>query len=209
MPRRPAARLVPVAGLALAAGFAAPATTAPVPAHLMPKDPPLAYPTRVGTTWVYDHSGADRTVVVSRVEDRDGAKLVTTEFVGGDGRRTPHAVVAVSADGVFLVAERGTALAEPRCLLKLPYREGQTWRSAWGGLVEARTAGPWEKVKVPAGEFVAVRVRSKHAHDLIGDDGSATSWYAHGVGLVRYADGGGQIRLENDLVLKSFTPGKD
>src|SRR5579872_908435 len=63
---------------------------APVPAHLMPKEPPLAFPTRPGTTWVYEGIDDERTVVISAVKElKDGSKLVTTENVGADGKRTP------------------------------------------------------------------------------------------------------------------------
>ena len=44
--------LLTIVGLAVAIPLAG----APVPTHLMPKDPPLAFPTCVGTKWVYDHN---------------------------------------------------------------------------------------------------------------------------------------------------------
>jgi hypothetical protein len=75
MPRR----LVISAVLLL--GLLAFAPAAPVPKHLMPKDPPLTFPTTVGTKWVYElPNGSEQTIVISEVkEEKDGAKVVTME----------------------------------------------------------------------------------------------------------------------------------
>jgi hypothetical protein len=175
---------------------------APVPTHLMPKDPPLTFPTRVGTKWVYETGSGDMTVVISEVkEEKDGARLVTAEQISADGTRTLYMVWHVSTGGVLLVAERGRHYAEPWCIFKLPHREGQTWgtRSRYVGdkadLVGEMTSGPTEKVRVPAGEFSTMRVEW-----AINGRKLAPYWYAHGVGLVQ---------LGQHMKLKSFTPGKD
>lgn len=82
------------------------APAAPVPFHLMPKDPPLAFPTKVGTTWVYEGNGGTQTITISEVtEEKDGAKLVTTERVLEDGKRAPHMVRRISGAGVFILSE--------------------------------------------------------------------------------------------------------
>jgi hypothetical protein len=195
-------RILFAAALALVLTPSAPA--APVPTHLMPKNPPLAVPTRVGSTWVYERDGQEVTLVVSKVEEKDGARLVTTERVGQDGTRVPHQVVSVSEGGVFLVTnEVGQVYDPPLCLLKLPHREGQAWEVKAGppGLALGTgrmTAGPVEVVKTGSGTVRAARVElgsSPGGPPVI----KATFWYADGVGLVR-GDG---------MVLKSFTPGKE
>lgn len=174
---------------------------APVPTHLMPRDPPLAFPTQVGTTWVYEGIDDERTVVISAVKElKDGSKLVTTENVGPDGKRTPDMVRRVSADGIFLVSENGQDYDEPWCVVQLPHREGRVWetrvREKGAEDVGKRTAGPIEKVRVLAGEFLAARIDWEFTRGAI--TYKATYWYANGIGLVQ----------SDDLKLKSFTPGK-
>jgi hypothetical protein len=162
----------------------------------MPKEAPFAYPTTVGTTWVYDMGGGrEETLTISRVEDKDGAKLVTTERVGADGKRSHHMTLSVSAKGVYLVSEGGRAYQTPWCIFKLPHREGDTWQTeGHGGDMKA---GPVEKVKIPAGEVTAARVEW-----TLGDGRVANYWYAHGIGLVKM---GGAANKG----LKSFTLGKE
>jgi hypothetical protein len=107
----------------------------------------------------------------------------------------------ITTGGLFLVSERGQNYAQPWCLCKLPHRDGQTWETRFrheghpSESVGKMTAGPIEKVRVPAGEFSAARVEWEL-------DGAklAPYWYAHGVGLVRLGD---------LMKLRSFTPGTD
>jgi hypothetical protein len=176
---------------------------APVPAHLMPGEVRLSFPTRVGTTWVYDGLYGKRTIVSSAVKEVDGAKLVTTELVGDDGKRTPQAVTRVSAEGVFLAEEGGWKFGESWCLYKQLHRPGRTWKVEFATRRAQRvwvvTAGPVEKVRVPAGEYTAARVE----WELSEDDGprqKQTYWYADNVGMVQ---------MDDSMKLKSFTPGTE
>ena len=180
--------------LALGLALQSSAPAAPVPKHLMPKEQPFAFPTTVGTTWVYvDGNNTESTIRISAVEEKDGAKHVITEYVYADGTRPHHMTRAVSDQGVFLVAEHGGKYSEPWCVFKLPHKQGQRWETGHG----LRTSGPVETVKVPAGEFVAARVDWQMDETRV-----ARYWYAHGVGVV-FTDGGGSI-----WKLKQFTPGK-
>jgi hypothetical protein len=168
------------------------APAAPVPKHLLPKEPSFTFPTRVGTKWVYECYSIEVTIVISEVKEQsDGSKLVTTEFVCGE-ERTPHQVMRVSAAGVFLLADGAEQYDEPWLIWQLPHREGQSWTTNNGPM----TAGPVEKVKVGAGEFSAARVE----WNFTGGPGKVTKWYANNVGLVK---------MDENMVLKSFTPGKD
>jgi hypothetical protein len=178
---------------------------APVPTHLMPQDtpPPLDFPTARGTTWVYEGDYGKRTVVVTEVqEEKDGAKLVTTEKIGADGKRTPYLVTRISAEGVFVVAEGRRKYDEPWCILKLPHRPGRTWQTEVSGNGPAGIAtmktGPIEKVTVAAGTFLAARVEWELKYK--GGGRKATCWYAHGVGL---------IQMDENMKLTTFTLGKD
>jgi hypothetical protein len=169
----------------------------------VPKDPPLTFPTSVGTTWVYERKSVEETIVISEVkEERDGAKRVTTEKVEKGGKRTPHAVMSISARGVFVVSEVGEVYDSPWCLLKLPHRPGQSWevKTRGGAFLGdgTMTARPVETVREPAGEFSAARVVRKLALVERRPE-QVTYWFADGVGLIQTDDG---------LRLKSFTPGK-
>jgi len=171
----------------------------------MPKEPPFAFPTKVGTTWVYEVEGKEKTLVISRSENETGGTLVTTEWVIANGNRTPHMVISVTDKGVFLVTEDGVKYDERVCVLKLPHIKGQTWQANTSkpmpfiAIAGTKTAGPIERVKVPAGEFNAARVDSSFTFNG-GLACEATHWYAHGIGLVQ---------LDDDLKLKSFKPGRD
>jgi hypothetical protein len=167
---------------------------APVPKHLMPKDPPFNYPATVGSTWVYEFpNGREETIQIAKVEEKDGAKLITTEYVGAGGNRH-HMTQSFSSAGVFLVAEGGRTYPTPWCIFKLPHKEGDTWKTAGHG--GDMTAGPMEKVKVGAGEITAARVD----WDLGGTP--VKYWYADGIGLVKMEGGANKG-------LKSFTRGKE
>lgn len=190
----------PLAAFCLAALAPAAVPAAPVPTHLMPPGPPLAFPTAVGTTWVYalDAGGEQTLVVTAAEEEKDGSRRITLEAVEG-GKRVPHQVRRVSADGVFVLVEFGREFERPVCLVRFPHRAGRAWETYHrgkgedGGPTGRREAGPLGRVKVPAGEFAAAPV----AWELGGRSG--TNWYAHGVGLVKGGDG---------MQLKAFTPGK-
>jgi hypothetical protein len=189
--RRIALVVVAVAGIAVGVEHLA---AAPVPKHLMPKDPPFSYPATVGCTWVYHFPGAqEETIAVAGVEEKDGAKLITTEYVRA-GNRAHHMTQSVSAAGVFLVAEGGRTYPKPWCIFKLPHKEGDTWKTeGHGGDMKS---GPMEKVKIPAGEILAARVD----WDLGGRN--VSYWYADGIGLVKMEGGANKG-------LKSFTRGKE
>jgi hypothetical protein len=158
----------------------------------MPKEPPCFYPTAVGTTWVYDCRVGEETITISKVEDKDGGKLITTEYVR-NGMRSHHMTQHVTPKGVFLVAEHGSTYAKPWCICKLPHKEGETWQTEGHGA--DMQAGPVEKVKMPIGELTAGRVEWGAGNNRI-----ATYWYAQGIGLVGMSGG-------NTKKLKSFTLG--
>lgn len=179
------------------------ASSAPVPLHLMPKEPPLTIPTKVGTTWVYDDGGKERTLVISQAEEKDGATIVTTEWVEADGTRTPDMVVSVTAEGVFVVESQGKKYQVPCCRVKLPHRAGQKWETKEKPgilLVEGTmVAGPIERITVPAGVFDAARIDWEFTTCLGPEKHQTKFWFAHGVGLVKSDKG---------LKLKSFKLGK-
>ena len=112
----------------------------------------------------------------------------------------------VSAAGVFLADRRGVN-DEPLCIMKLPLLKGQQWEfqrefQDGGRSSITGTTGPIERVRVPAGNFAAIRIEHviRIESCLIKAELSSKCWYADGVGLVKAGE---------HKVLKSFTPGKD
>ena len=180
-------------------------TAAPVPERVMPKEPPLYFPTKVGTKSVYLSNGSDfkshtSVQIVTAVENgKDGAKIVTVSSVHPDGHAYPTARYEASSRGLAQVwLPKLDGAPAPHRLLQLPYEDGL--RLPYPGGINVSTHRP-EKVKVPAGEFECLRVeyhRSSKDQKLLN-----TYWYAPGVGEVKFEQG------DYVRVLKSFTPGKD
>jgi hypothetical protein len=168
------------------------------------------FPVTVGAKRVYtcwykyakkDHQHLEFTEVVTAVKDgKDGAKIVTVEHLDARGKTTSTEVYEVSERGLFIVEDSGgKPLDHPRCELKLPHKDGQTWCEN-PELDTNLTAHGQEKHKVPAGDFDCIRVDfgfGKSSHPF------STSWYAPGVGIVEW--------MSQSIVvsLKSFTPGNE
>ena len=187
--------LVPVVVVALA-------PAAPVPKHLMKnRGPAYYYPTTVGAKWVYDDNGRDHVLVISKVEDRKAAKVVTVEHDDGK-RRTVDEVMEVSEGGLARLACGGEPFGVPLVMLKGPFRAGTTWENKTAGIEGTDTIGAVETIKVPAGTFEAVRVDAEYT--LANQPMSYTAWYAPNVGLLKMTEGDKVLWL-----LKSFTPGKE
>ena len=170
---------------------------APVPKHLMKNRPAYYFPTTVGAKWEYE-SGT--VVVVSKVEEGKGAKVVTVTYDGQKG--APFEVVEVSAAGLVRTVSGGGKLDPPLVMLKGPVKVGDSWAMSTAGLEGAKTIGAVETIKVPAGTFEAVRVDSDYT--FVGRRRLNSAWYAPGVGLLKMTEDGNTIWL-----LKSFTPGKE
>lgn len=175
-------------------------------------------PIVLGTKWVYASSnGEELTLIVSKVEDNHGAKVVTVEEQAKDGRTTYNRTMKESVDGLSLVEDKFTEREVPLCQLKLPVKEGVSWESETN--VRRKREGitvqeAWkftvmgtEAVKVPAGTFKATRVVAEFKQT----PGSGyTSWYAPGVGMVKreYQQIGAEPHAPKQAtVLASFTLG--
>ncbi len=187
---------------------AAVAPAAPVP-KLAGKGETRYYPTTLGAKWVYTDASGDDVLVISKVEEVKGAKVVTVERVEGE-KRFPFEKVRVSEGGVARVAIPQGEFDPPLVLLSVPFKVGDAWtyRGAGAGtLAQQRTSAVFgsEKVTVPAGTFDAVRVDAEYtiAFGQATVKHSCSFWYAPGVGLVKMKDGNAE------RVLKSFTPGKE
>ena len=173
------------------------------PSRADEQDSKSYFPTKVGAKWVYSLDGKEETEAVTAVEKKSETLIVTVHRVDEFGRQSDF-LVKVSKDGLFQLTGGPAVKHPPMWLLKLPYKAGATWETwlgAWGFGENTMTAYRPEKLKVPAGEFEAIRVETKFP----GEEGSivAKYWYAPRVGLVKKTVG------DHVRVLKSFTPGKD
>ncbi len=190
------------------------------PAAPVPKERDPYFPVTVGAKWVYgwgrpagDGPPARELVeVVTAVERKGGVTFVVFGQPAEDGKIGCPYVMAVSAEGLHYGVNSGTAGPNRDRLytffnweLKLPWSAGDAWESdlVLGDSTRRTryTNHGVERVKVPAGEYAAVKVSS----DYVGRDGARqrrTAWYARGVGKVKWVDESGW-----EMVLKSFTPG--
>ncbi len=171
------------------------AAAAPVPKHLMKERPAYYYPTTVGARWDYDQ----RKLVVNKVEDADGVKVVTVVSENGGA---VDDVMEVSETGLRRLGFAGPRFDVPLPLLQGPIRVGTTWEIKTKGAEGTGSIAALESIEVPAGKFEAVRVEIAQAFG--GRPRTLKAWYARGVGLLKMTDGDRVIWL-----LKSFTPGKE
>jgi hypothetical protein len=170
-------------------------------------EPAIYYPTKVGAKWVYDDDGHTYTLVVTKVEARRGAKLVTVGLVNDTGRTQHSQTMEVSRRGLHEVSNFNRRCDPPQPLLLLPHTPGATWEAplyldgGFRGTAERR-ARPVEDTVVLAGTFRALRVDTLSTFP--GGTQMLSHWYAPGVGLVKV-----KYRFGSSRELTSFTPGKD
>jgi hypothetical protein len=188
--------------------LAVPLAAAPVPKE-KPKDAaPNYYPTKKGSRWVYKVGETTMATVVTAVEEKDGAKLLTVDTVVND-KTVATERLSVSDKGVFRTHINKAAIEPPVCILKSPVKAGEAWEVA-SKIQDQATVGTFtvvgvEAVTVPAGAFKAVVVDGPD-FEIAGTKTGVKYWFAPDVGLVKiaYTIAGTAAVLE----LKDFTPGK-
>lgn len=191
-----------VSGLMVVSGWSAP----------KPKAGPSYFAaTTLGDTLVWERSRRargleveriDYTVVVTKVDRKDGALVVSTTDGKEPKEDSSRCRWQVSDNGVYLVTDAdGKALDPPTCLLKLPAKPGDTWTDK---VVNYTVVGE-EEVEVPAGKFKAIRLRGGYDNS----DAVLNKWYAQGVGLVKVTWADSDAGIEIIDLLKSFKPGKE
>lgn len=188
-----------IATLCSLLAVAAAGLAVPVPKALQ-RRPPVWMPLDVGCKWEYV-SADDPTAVV------DVREVTAGEQKDGDWYATQRTnnltqVFRRDADGVAVVKSNNRDNAEPRYICRQKMKEGDSWESDLGGYTEVRTVGKAERIKMPAGEFLALPVHFKYVQNGT-PFRTGTVWYADGVGLVRI-----DTDDEPTQVLKAFTPGK-
>lgn len=194
------------------------APAAPIPVAPPPREVVYYFPTTIGAKWTYRYSDGETATFEVTSAHRDGnAWVIGTSELDAAGRASMYQTVEVSARGVFRLesvvrtsttdGRGGTARTQemvpdvpPVCLLKLPASPGETLAKL--GPATYKT-GREEVVTVPAGVFKAVRVDYEQAGVGGGPAVRGRTWYAPGVGAVKWVLDGG-----SESVMKTYTAGK-
>jgi hypothetical protein len=205
------------AASALAANFQNPGDSKGAPAPAGAAAPAVVvgqsgfYPLAIGSEWRYEINGKTVVARVSKQEKMGGhAAGKVDSFLEDRLLSSEH--IAVTKEGVFRVAFDGAVPTKPVMILKLPPKDGEVWAvetEISGSKIEGSARCDFEKVKVPAGEFDAYRVRGTYA--VTAPDGKVsnpefTFWFADGTGVVKLGtkSGGNDVILE----LQSFKKGE-
>lgn len=171
------------------------------------------FPLRVGDSWTYRNTeeGGYTLKVLSEepqeggparyvVELRSGV-IIQNVFSKAGGWVLFHAQSYLEHEGLKATYE------PPKQYLPNPLVVGQKWE--WSGSdptqaerrESSRTVG-FENVTVPAGKFRAMKVITEITGGSMPK--TRTNWYAEGVGLVKSATEGGQIKYGSELTDYSF-----
>jgi hypothetical protein len=167
--------------------------------------PPVTYqPSKVGTKWVYEVEGTKKENVATVVAaEKQGELVVVRIRYRIEDVFDSSEIVSVGKDGIYRHAVADSLFDPHVCLLKLPVKVGEKWRTDFTAgdhkSTGTRVVEAVEEVEVPAGKFRAVRV--KHEYKDNDTPRKQTLWYAPNVGVVKHAYGDNRPRVD---VLKSF-----
>ncbi len=171
------------------------------------------FPLRVGDSWTYRNTeeGGYSLKVLSEEPQPGTSNRYLVAFLSGV---KINKVFSKIAGWVLFHSEsypeheglRAT-YEPPRQYLPNPLVAGQKWE--WGGTDptqvehhESSHAVGFENVTVPAGKFRAMKVVSEKTGGAA--PMTTTSWYVAGIGLVKSATQGGQIKYGSELTDYSF-----
>lgn len=181
------------------------AQAAPIPVGA--NRPALFSPIKTGSEWVYSYpSGEVSSLALVGTSVDKGERTISLQYESLGDWRTKK--IVVSDEGLWVLDSGIAEYSPPLMWVKSNSKPGDKWEidgaytlhGAQGSipLIGTITYVALEKVKVPAGEFMARRMEAKGARGW-----KETRWYAERVGLVKGIDtAGGKFEL------KSFTLGK-
>ncbi len=176
------------------------------------KELPDYYPLKPGTKWTYDlDPGNGRKIRVTnqiaRLETIDGKSMARLETViNGRVALTQH--LLGTPEGIFRYRISEADVAPPLCILKYPFKEGETWEAEpmIGRELSKMSfkSGRHEEVTSTAAKYQAISVLCE-----INGGGArvkTTSWYVPDVGMVKDTRDLGGKTVTMDLV--AFEAGK-
>jgi len=191
------------------------ALAAPIPVHLFPLPP--FYSVKPRSEWVYAVTYPDSKVltteIIEKVENVDGVEVISLsvahdrELKGMRWRESVTRKMELRADGLYHIDPWPEVGETDIRLLPLPLVVGDTWEEKHPKMKLKRKCKVFaqEKIKVPAGEFEAVRIETYYEFEDKQAYHFSDEWYARGVGLVKRHT----LETERVQILKSFKPGKD
>lgn len=165
------------------------------------------FPLQDGTTWKYQFG--ENTVVykVAKREKKGGVSCARVDMIL-DGKVQSYEHLGMTKEGLCRFTFEGKELNPPVCILKLPAKNGQTWKVSSKGGSDVLTGTFKEgeaEVKVPAGTYKAVSVTSQDL-ETGGVKPDITYYFAEKVGMVKQV-----IKLKDQkivLELVTFEAGK-
>jgi hypothetical protein len=173
---------------------------------------PEYYPLKEGNKWHYKISvegvpSKTLVVQVAKMEKINDEMLARVEALV-DGKVTASEHLAASDKGVFRHRFNGSEATPPFCVIKLPFKKGDEWKSECkigDEKVTANSKASEEEIEVPAGKFKAISIESETTTGAV--KVLTTLWFADGVGMVKQTMnlGGKTITLE----LEKFEKGKE
>ena len=172
---------------------------------------PDYYPLKPGTRWVYQVEANGKKVQltnqISKLETIDGKSLALVESsVNGSITATEH--LTTTDKGIFRNRTNGVEISPPVCLLKYPFKKGDTWESETVlGNQQLKVKGKSVdivEITVPAGKYKTVQ--SDAEMTVGGMRITTTYWFAVDVGVVKQTTdlNGTKISVE----LEKFEPAK-
>jgi hypothetical protein len=167
---------------------------------------PDYYPLKVGTKWTYEIDGGNGQKVqvtnqITKVESIDGKSLARMEsVVNGMVVATEH--FESTEKGVFRHRSNGIEVTPPVCVIRYPYKEGETWvaepKIGPQQLKLSFKTGKEEEVSVASGKYKAISVNVES--EANGAKINATAWHAPDVGLVKQFTEFGGKNLTMELI---------
>lgn len=168
------------------------------------------YPLQKGNQWHYQVSAnggkGELTFQIADIDTIKGKKASRLETLSNKVA-TANEHLILEKNGLFRHKYNGLALDPPVCVLKLPFKEGETWKNQIkvpGAEVEMNCKATEKKIEVPAGKFKTIHVQIDF--QVNGAPCKTGYWFADGVGMVKQTldFGQGEITLE----MKEFIPAK-
>jgi len=146
------------------------------------------YPLQVGNTWNY-RAGDNMFAIRVAGHEKVGSALCARVEIVVEGKTTSFEHVAAQKNGVYRHSFEGKEVIPPVCFLRLPPKEGESWKvdskfndEALRGTFKVSRE---KSVAVPAGTFENVVVSAGQDLDANGAKVNVTYYFAEGVGMVK------------------------
>jgi hypothetical protein len=177
------------------------------------------YPLAAGNEWVFSDRGGDGTPNLDRVRQVigrttfEGQPAWEVKEAAADGTGVTRFTARLTKQGLFVHPfDQHTRKDQERQELKFPMKAGTRWQADVqvfaGGRPETE---PWvyvvrnpEQITVPAGTFTAVRIDAESAGYGTAYPQYVRTWYAPGVGVVRYQIGTDPEAKDRILELRRY-----